>query len=163
LAGRDESCLLPAAAPTLKLASGGSHTVESGLTVRYLGTRHDHYDDGRFEVVATLEFRRGAEHERREWSALAPSTPSQLFGHCVRLLSTGADGAVLRLAPLTLAAPRIRHLSDGRCEPTPREHSPCSDGEGYCLLSWGQPGGWSSALWCRGGRWTHENERNLER
>lgn len=42
-----------------------------------------------------------------------------------------------------------------------REGQPC-EGSGYCVISWGEPGGWSSALWCRDGRWEIENERNLE-
>jgi len=45
------------------------------------------------------------------------------------------------------------------CHPLPREGDTC-EGHGYCVISWGSPGGWSSALWCRGGRWEIENERN---
>jgi hypothetical protein len=43
----------------------------------------------------------------------------------------------------------------------PRENTPCTDGDGFCVVSWGQRGGWSSTLWCRGGRWVMEEERNL--
>lgn len=52
---------------------------------------------------------------------------------------------------------------DGRCEPTPRSGAPCREGDGYCVLSWGEPGGHSEALWCRGGRWVLEQEVNLPR
>ena len=45
------------------------------------------------------------------------------------------------------------------CEPLPREDDLC-EGRGFCLISWGEPGGYSSALWCRDGRWTIENESN---
>ncbi|MCY0994443.1 hypothetical protein OV203_45390 [Nannocystis sp. ILAH1] len=50
---------------------------------------------------------------------------------------------------------------DGRCEPTPKTGDPCRAGDGYCVLSWGEPGGYSEALWCRDGRWQLEQERNL--
>lgn len=59
--------------------------------------------------------------------------------------------------------PRVKHSSDGRCEPTPKAGDPCRPGDGYCVLSWGEPGGYSEALWCRDGRWSLEQERNLER
>ncbi|MDC0719137.1 hypothetical protein [Nannocystis bainbridge] len=52
---------------------------------------------------------------------------------------------------------------DGRCEPTPKSGAPCREGDGYCVLSWGEPGGHSEALWCRGGRWVLEQEVNLPR
>jgi hypothetical protein len=57
----------------------------------------------------------------------------------------------------------VRHLGGGRCEPMPRKDAPCVEGEGFCVISWGEPGGWSSALWCREGRWTMEDERNLSK
>ena len=50
---------------------------------------------------------------------------------------------------------------DGRCEPMPKAGDPCRAGDGYCVLSWGEPGGYSEALWCREGRWQLEQERNL--
>ena len=50
---------------------------------------------------------------------------------------------------------------DDPCEPTPKEGDPCAEGDGYCVLSWGSPGGYSAALWCRDGRWARENERNV--
>jgi hypothetical protein len=43
----------------------------------------------------------------------------------------------------------------------PRQGDPC-DEHGYCVLSWGEPGGHSSALWCREGRWSIEEEVNLD-
>jgi hypothetical protein len=51
--------------------------------------------------------------------------------------------------------------SSGRCDPMPREGESCSEGDGFCVISWGSPGGYSSALWCRDGRWIIENESNL--
>ncbi len=51
--------------------------------------------------------------------------------------------------------------TDNRCEPLPNEGARCGKRDGYCVLSWGQPGGSSAALWCRDGRWTLEEERNL--
>ncbi|HEY4175725.1 MAG TPA: hypothetical protein VGM90_02775 [Kofleriaceae bacterium] len=57
---------------------------------------------------------------------------------------------------------KVAHRADGTCAPEPREGQPCARGESYCVLSWGSPGGASSALWCRGGRWILEEERNLD-
>lgn len=48
-----------------------------------------------------------------------------------------------------------------RCEPMPKEGEDCAEGDGYCVISWGSPGGHSTALWCRDGRWQVEHERNL--
>lgn len=50
---------------------------------------------------------------------------------------------------------------DGRCTPEPREGDACAADDGWCVLSWGEPGGWSEALWCRDGRWVLEREANL--
>jgi hypothetical protein len=47
------------------------------------------------------------------------------------------------------------------CSPFPREGTPCGPGDSYCVITWGEPGGWSAALWCRNGRWELEEERNL--
>jgi hypothetical protein len=68
--------------------------------------------------------------------------------------------------PGTPAAPEpgptsVRRGVDGRCEPEPRQGTPCRAGDGYCVLSWGEPGGHSTALWCREGRWQLESEVNL--
>lgn len=169
------SCALPADAATLEVAVGGSKTSPDGLRVDYAGTTRDHYADGRFDAFATLRFRRGAQEEPWLPSVLAPSPARVILGHCIALRHADDRRAVLQVAALPVAAkpdaakpakpvdkpPTVRHLGDGRCEPTPREHSPCTDGEGYCVLSWGKPQGWSSALWCRGGQWVIENERNL--
>ncbi len=156
-----DACPLPADAPTLDIPVGGRRTSPSGLSVQYQGTSHDQYDDGRFEVLAHLVFRRGNDEAQRMPSALSPPTSSQILGHCVRLLAARDTSALVQLAPMPPSPPQIRHLGDGRCEPSPRPGTPCKDGEGYCVLSWGKPGGWSSALWCRGGRWVIEEERNL--
>jgi len=59
------------------------------------------------------------------------------------------------------AATSVRRGGDGRCEPEPRAGTPCQAGDGYCVLSWGEPGGHSTALWCREGRWQLEEEVNL--
>lgn len=164
------ACVLPADAQTLDVAVGGSQTSRGGLRVDYAGVTRDHYGDGRFEIFATLRFRRGTGEEQRLPSVLAPSPASVVLGHCVRLRSADDRRAVLLVAALPDPVkpakpvdkpPTVRHLGDGRCEPMPREHAPCSDGDGYCVLSWGKPQGWSSALWCRGGKWVIENERNL--
>lgn len=48
-----------------------------------------------------------------------------------------------------------------RCNPLPRVGDPCGPDDSWCVESWGDPGGWSSALWCRDGRWKREQERNL--
>jgi hypothetical protein len=42
----------------------------------------------------------------------------------------------------------------------PREGTPCAAGDSWCVISWGEPGGSSAALWCRDGRWVYEEEAN---
>lgn len=156
-----DRCPLSPTAPTLDVPSGGAVTSSSGLIVRYHGTSHDQFEDGHFQVLAHLQFRRDGKDVERWPSALGPQHSDEILGHCVRLLRASDRGAVVQLVPIVSAAPAIRHLGDGRCEPSPREHSPCKDSDGFCVISWGQAGGWSTALWCRGGRWVIENERNL--
>lgn len=58
-------------------------------------------------------------------------------------------------------ATTTRQVAGGGCDPMPKEGAPCSEDDGYCVESWGTPGGHSSALWCRGGRWEREEEANL--
>src|SRR5690349_5464946 len=65
------------------------------------------------------------------------------------------------LTPTPAAASTIERTSDGHCTPEPEAGAPCAKGESWCVLSWGSPGGHSSALWCRNGRWQREEERNL--
>lgn len=65
-------------------------------------------------------------------------------------------------APLEPAAPAEtapETPSPDRCA-SAKEGEPCTDGDA-CVLDWGEPGGHSSALWCRDGRWELELERNL--
>ncbi len=64
--------------------------------------------------------------------------------------------------PESPRGPTIHQQPGGRCEPMPREGDACnSDVHGFCVVSWGQPGGRSFAYWCRGGRWIGEEETNL--
>jgi len=44
----------------------------------------------------------------------------------------------------------------------PKVGTACGEGDSYCVESWGTPGGSSSALWCRDGKWQREEERNLD-
>lgn len=71
------------------------------------------------------------------------------------------DPPAAREDPERSAAPTPRRGVDGRCDPLPREGDRCGEGDGYCVISWGSPGGHSTALWCREGRWEIEHERNL--
>jgi hypothetical protein len=133
----------------------------TGLELRFDGISHDDYADGQFDVVATLHFRYGGQSSQRMPSTLAAHAPDEVLGHCFQLVSANQRTAQVRVAPLGPRAPRVGHLGGGRCEPMPQEHSPCTVSEGFCVLSWGKPGGYSSALFCRDGRWVIENERNL--
>ena len=78
---------------------------------------------------------------------------------CIAPRTTAA--AARGMAGAERAEESVRHLAAGRCVPEPREDQRCVDGEDYCLVSWGRPGGSSAALWCRQGRWTMEHEGNL--
>jgi hypothetical protein len=49
------------------------------------------------------------------------------------------------------------------CDPLPRVGEACDGArDSYCVVDWGEPGGWSTALWCRKGKWEIENEVNLD-
>jgi hypothetical protein len=65
----------------------------------------------------------------------------------------------LRLRPSP--GPDSRPRQDVRCDPLPREDTPCTQEHAVCVITHGRPGGWSSALWCRGGKWVIEDERNI--
>jgi pimeloyl-ACP methyl ester carboxylesterase len=86
----------------------------------------------------------------------------------VRLTSAGhvlggaVEEEVRALLPWLLArsAPSSVATSDP-CTPLPKVGEPCKAGSGACVESWGTPGGRSSALWCRDGRWRREEEDNL--
>ena len=47
------------------------------------------------------------------------------------------------------------------CDPLPNVGDPCDGKTPYCVADWGEPGGWSTALWCRDGHWQIEEEKNL--
>jgi hypothetical protein len=65
------------------------------------------------------------------------------------------------VVPVVPAPTSVKQVGEGKCEPQPRAGAPCLAGDGFCVLSWGEPGGHSTALWCRGGRWEIEEEVNL--
>lgn len=90
-------------------------------------------------------------------------------GGCTR---SGPDPATAPAAPPAAAPPTatqttatppttIQRTDDGRCTPMPKVGDACRDGDGWCVESWGEPGGHSSALWCRDGTWQREQEVNL--
>ena len=56
--------------------------------------------------------------------------------------------------------PTIVEMPD-RCDPLPDPGTPCEPGDGYCVITWGEPCGYSSALWCTDGVWLIEEEVNL--
>ena len=63
--------------------------------------------------------------------------------------------------PMPTHPTSVKQVGGGRCEPEPRAGQACVAGDGFCVQSWGEPGGHSTALWCRGGRWEIEEEVNL--
>lgn len=153
-------CALGAAAVTIDVPRGGVRAVE-GIEFRFTGISRDEYVDGHFEVLATLRVGHGENHADRIVSALAPHEAEESFGRCWRLIRVDEQHARVVVSRLPGPPVAVRHLGGGKCEPMPREHSPCTDGAGYCVLDWGSPGGSSSALWCRDGRWAREEERNV--
>jgi hypothetical protein len=54
------------------------------------------------------------------------------------------------------------HPRSDPCQPLPHVGDPCSESELRCVISWGSPGGFSAELYCRDGRWTYEEESNLD-
>ena len=67
----------------------------------------------------------------------------------------------IELRPRPSPSPDSRLRQEVRCDPLPREDTPCPQEHAVCVISQGMPGGWTSAMWCRGGKWVIENERNL--
>jgi hypothetical protein len=153
-------CSLASNAEILEVPVGTSAVSKTGLEVTFVATSRDEYHDGRFEVFASFGFRRGAAHDRRMPSVLALFEADEVLGHCWRLVEVNERLARIAVSPQPNRPSRVRHLGDGRCQPMPREHTACAEGEGYCVVTWGSRGGWSSAFWCRGGRWELENEMN---
>lgn len=72
------------------------------------------------------------------------------------------DGSANSVAEPPTAEPAAERSPSGdRCDPLPKVGDPCGRRDSYCVESWGERGGWSTALWCRDGRWEREEERNL--
>lgn len=63
--------------------------------------------------------------------------------------------------PMPTQPTSVKQVGGGRCEPEPRAGQACVAGDGFCVQSWGERGGHSTALWCREGRWEIEEEVNL--
>lgn len=103
-------------------------------------------------VLLLLACERGAPETRAP--ATEPSAESR---------ATPVDAASRDLgpSPASAAGQTTKRSGDGRCEPEPKEGEPCEKNDSWCVLSWGEPGGHSSALWCRDGRWGREEEQNL--
>jgi hypothetical protein len=160
-ASQTPRCALAGDAETMALTIAVPARTKSGLELRFEGISHDDYADGRFDVLATFRFRHGGQSSQRMPSTLVAHSADEVLGHCFQLVSATQRTAQVRVAPLAPPVPSVQHLGNGRCQPVPREHSPCNSSDGYCVLSWGKPGGYSSALFCRDGRWVIENERNL--
>ena len=147
----DGACAIAADAEILVLAPAQRAVTSTGLAVTFTGASRDEYDDGRFDVLVALQFRAGDALEERLPSALAPHPADEVHGHCWQLVR--ADERSVQIAVSRRPDP---------CDPMPREGDPCKPGDGYCVISWGEPGGWSAALWCRDGAWVHETEVNLD-
>jgi hypothetical protein len=64
-------------------------------------------------------------------------------------------------APASPDPPATPKTKRDPCDPLPEAGDPCDGKIAYCVIDWGDPGGWSSALWCRNGHWELENEANL--
>ncbi|PCC74966.1 hypothetical protein SAMN02745121_08819 [Nannocystis exedens] len=92
--------------------------------------------------------------------AEAAGAGAEAAGAGAEAAGAGAEAAGAEQAE-AVVTPEVRRGADGGCEPTPKAGDPCRADDGYCVLSWGEPGGYSEALWCRDGRWALEQERNL--
>lgn len=65
--------------------------------------------------------------------------------------------------PADPADPAEREPERDRCDPLPKVGEPCDDQlDSWCVVDWGERGGWSTAMWCRKGRWEREVEANLD-
>lgn len=92
--------------------------------------------------------------------AASSGAPAEAAGEAAASIG-GIEAGEAPAAPNGEEPPAHQRSDDGRCEPMPKKGAPCRAGDGFCVLSWGEPGGHSEALWCREGRWQLEQERNL--
>lgn len=99
------ACELGATPEIVHVDVGRTVTSRSGVAVTFVGISHDDYDDGRFEVLATLRFTRGTVHETRMVSVLAPESAQDVVGHCWRLVRANDQSAEVALS--ALAAPAL--------------------------------------------------------
>ena len=93
--------------------------------------------------------------------------PTRLLIAMTLLAVSGCKGGAQDPPPTQ--SPRIEQPSstpaipdDGfHCDPLPQPGEPCDPDQGYCVIDWGEPCGWSEALWCVDGKWVIEQEKNL--
>ena len=98
--------------------------------------------------------------------ACARSTPDPAAGVPAPTPAATAPGATATAQPDPVepdpASGRTVSTDDaGRCDPLPKQGEACGERDGWCIVDWGEPGGHSTALWCREGRWEIESEVNL--
>ena len=90
----------------ISLRAGESASTSSGLHITFLGTTHDDYEDGSFDVLARFVFRLGG--MRTEWMpSLRPTSYDMLsfrtlLGHCLRVVQapSDVDGIALEVFPV---------------------------------------------------------------
>ncbi|MBL0216570.1 MAG: hypothetical protein IPQ07_22140 [Myxococcales bacterium] len=75
--------------------------------------------------------------------------------------STSPVPAVTTPVRTTPAGTTTTRSDDGKCTPLPIAGTPCGVKDSWCVVSWGKPGGASTALWCRDAHWQLEQETNL--
>ena len=68
----------------------------------------------------------------------------------------GGEKVAVEPETAPVAAPEPDH-----CDPLPSPGTPCEHEHGYCVITMGEPCGYSSAIWCRDGVWEIEEEVNL--
>jgi len=99
VAASQEDCASPPGDPeSLTLSVNSSATVASGLSVHFAGVTRDHYDDGRFDVLAEVRFAWADQSASEIVSALAKPAFRPILGHCWRLKDGGDEGVVVEVS-----------------------------------------------------------------
>ncbi|MEM6997113.1 MAG: hypothetical protein AAF721_41800 [Myxococcota bacterium] len=104
--GASTGCVPSEPAERLTLSVNSAADVASGLQVHFVGSSQDHYDDGRFDIIAEFAFRWGEQSDTAIVSTLAEPTWKSVLSHCWRFVALDDEGAALEVSP-AVAGPTL--------------------------------------------------------
>jgi hypothetical protein len=86
-------------AERIALVPGGWFMSASGLSVRFEGASHDHYDDGKTALLLSLSLWDARESSSWLPNALATPESQRILGRCVTVIEGSEHAVVLLIAP----------------------------------------------------------------